>query len=112
MLNIGSINYMHCDNVKELIGESWQNCEFSKMAEDGSYHHILCDSDAVEEAKEEYEYELESWGNITREDFSDDESYERWLHISSPVAHLRNQYLLVKALNELGYEEMLILVTY
>ena len=111
MLNISSIDYMHCENVQELIGVSWLNCEFAQMAEDGSYQHIWCDSDAVAEAKEEYEDELASWSNITREDFDDDESYERWNRTSS-VARLRNQYLLIKALNELGYNEMLILCSY
>ena len=111
MLNICSINYMHCDDVKELIGEHWKYCEFAQMAEDGSYQHIWCDSDAVEEARKEYEYELESWSNITQEDFEDNDSYQRRLRTGS-VGRLRNQYLLVKALNELGYDEMLILVTY
>ena len=111
MVKVRSIPYIHCEDVKELIGEHWAHCEFAQMAEDGSYQHIWCDEDSVQQAKEEFEDEAESWGNISRESFSDEEEYERWKRTSS-VARLRNQYNLVKALNEMGYDEMLIFVSW
>jgi hypothetical protein len=98
--------------VRELIGEHWSDCEFAQMAENDSYRSIGCDSDTLEMLREELEDEKASWGDLTPEEFEDEEEYQR-LHRRSPVVRLENQIKLVEALREMGYcDEMLIYVSW
>lgn len=112
MVKVQNIPYIHCKNVRELIGVHWSDCEFAQMAENDSYHSIGCDSDTLEMLREELEDEKASWGDLTPEEFEDEEEYQR-LNRRSPVARLENQIKLVEALREMGYcDEMLIYVSW
>ena len=112
MIKVQTVPYIHCEDVRELIGAHWSDCEFAQMAENDSYRSIFCDDDSLEMLQEELEDEKASWGNLTPEEFEDEEDYQR-LHRRSPVVRLENQIKLVEALREMGYNsEMLIYVSW
>lgn len=112
MVQVNVVPYIHCRDVRELIGAHWSDCEFAQMAENDSYRSIGCDSDTLEMLREELEDEKASWGDLTPEDFEDEEEYQR-LHRRSPVVRLENQIKLVEALRKMGYcDEMLIYVSW
>lgn len=112
MVQVNVVPYIHCRDVRELIGEHWSDCEFAQMAENDSYHSIGCDSDSLEMLREELEDEKASWGDLTPEEFEDEEEYQR-LRRRSPITRLENQIKLVEALRKMGYcDEMLIYVSW
>ena len=112
MIEVKNVPYIHCEDVHELIGVQWSDCEFAQMAENDSYRSIFCDDDALERLQEELEDEKASWGDLTPEEFEDKEEYQR-LHRRSPVVRLENQIKLVEALREMGYNgTMLIYVSW
>jgi hypothetical protein len=112
MVKVQSVPYIHCKDVRELIGAHWSDCEFAQMAENDSYHSIFCDDDSLVMLQEELEDEKASWGDLTLEEFEDEEEYQR-LRRRSPIARLENQIKLVEALREMGYNsEMLIYVSW
>ena len=112
MVKVQSVPYIHCRDVRELIGAHWSDCEFAQMAENDSYRSIFCDDDSLEMLQEELEDEKTSWGNLTPEEFEDEEEYQH-LRRRSPIVRLENQIKLVEALREMGYHnEMLIYVTW
>ena len=101
-----------CEDIQELIGANWDNCEFAQRAENGSFQSIWCDDSALEVWYEILEYEKKSWGDLTLENFDDEEEYEHWLR-TGPLARLENQIKLVEALRKMGYyDEMLIYVSW
>ena len=115
MVKVHNIPYIHCEDVRELIGEHWSDCEFAQMAENDSYRTIYCDDDSLKMLQEELEDEKASWGDLTLEEIEDEEEYQyqRRLRRRSPVARLENQIKLVEALREMGYNsEMLIYVSW
>ena len=112
MVKVQSVPYIHCRDVRELIGAHWSDCEFAQMAENDSYRSIFCDDDSLKMLQEELEDEKTSWGNLTPEEFEDEEEYQH-LRRRSPIVRLENQIKLVEALREMGYHnEMLIYVTW
>jgi hypothetical protein len=112
MVKVQSVPYIHCKDVRELIGAHWSDCEFAQMAENDSYRSIFCDDDSLKMLQEELEDEKASWGDLTLEEFEDEEEYQRWRR-RSPIARLENQIKLVEALREMGYNsEMLIYVSW
>ena len=112
MVQVNVVPYIHCRDVRELIGAHWSDCEFAQMAENDSYRSIGCDYDTLEMLREELEDEKASWGDLTPEDFEDEEEYQ-CLRRRSPVVRLENQIKLVEALREMGYcDEMLIYVSW
>ena len=112
MVKVQSVPYIHCKDVRELIGAHWSDCEFAQMAENDSYRSIFCDDDSLEMLREELEDEKVSWGDLTPEEFEDEEEYQRFYR-KGPVVRLENQIKLVEALREMGYNgEMLIYVTW
>ena len=112
MVKVQNVPYIHCEDVRELIGAHWSDCEFAQMAENDSYRSIFCDDNSLKMLREELEDEKASWGDLTPEEFEGEEEYQR-LHRRSPVVRLENQIKLVKALREMGYcNEMLIYVSW
>ncbi|MEE1027762.1 MAG: hypothetical protein UH211_03650 [Agathobacter sp.] len=112
MVKVHNVPYINCEDVRELIGAHWSDCEFAQMAENDSYRSIGCDSDTLEMLREELEDEKASWGDLTPEEFEDEEDYQ-CMHRRSPIVRLENQIKLVKALREMGYHnEMLIYVSW
>ena len=112
MVKVHNAPYIYCKDVHELIGAHWSDCEFAQMAENGSYRSIFCDDDSLKMLQEELEDEKASWGDLTPEEFEDEEEYQR-LHRRSPIVRLENQIKLVEALREMGYHnEMLIYVSW
>ena len=112
MVQVNVVPYINCEDVRELIGAHWSDCEFAQMAENDSYRSIGCDSDTLEMLREELEDEKASWGDLTPEEFEDEEEYQ-YLRRRSPVTRLENQIKLVEALREMGYNgEMLIYVSW
>ena len=112
MVKVQNVPYIYCKDVHELIGAHWSDCEFAQMAENGSYRSIFCDDDSLQMLQEELEDEKASWGDLTPEEFEDEEEYQR-LRRRSPVVRLENQIKLVEALREMGYNsEMLIYVSW
>lgn len=112
MVQVNVVPYINCEDVRELIGAHWSDCEFAQMAENDSYRSIGCDSDTLEMLREELEDEKASWGDLTPEEFEDEEEYQ-YLRRRSPVTRLENQIKLVEALREMGYcDEMLIYVSW
>jgi hypothetical protein len=112
MVKVQNVPYIHCRDVRELIGAHWSDCEFAQMAENDSYHSIFCDDDALKMLQEELEDEKASWGDLTSEEFEDEEDYQR-MRRRSPIVRLENQIKLVEALREMGYHnEMLIYVSW
>lgn len=112
MVQVKVVPYINCEDVRELIGAHWSDCEFVQMAENDSYRSISCDSDTLEMLREELEDEKASWGDLTPEEFEDEEEYQR-LRRRSPFVRLENQIKLVEALREMGYcDEMLIYVSW
>jgi hypothetical protein len=112
MVKVQNVPYIHCRDVRELIGAHWSDCEFAQMAENDSYRSIFCDDDSLEMLQEELEDEKASWGDLTPEEFEDEEEYQRWCR-KSPIVRLENQIKLVEALREMGYNsEMLIYVSW
>ena len=115
MVQVNVVPYIRCEDVHELIGAHWSDCEFAQMAENDSYRSIGCDSDTLEMLREELKDEKASWGDLTLEEIEDEEEYQyqRRLRRRSPVARLENQIKLVEALREMGYcDEMLIYVSW
>lgn len=116
MVKVHNIPYIHCTDVRELIGAHWTDCEFAQMAENDSYRTIYCDDNSLKMLQEELEDEKASWGDLTPEEAEDEEEYQyqRRLHRRSPVApRLENQIKLVEALREMGYNnEVLIYVSW
>ena len=115
MVKVQSVPYIHCEDVRELIGEHWSDWEFAQMAENDSYRTIYCDDNSMKMLQEELEDEKASWGDLTLEEIEDEEEYQyqRRLRRRSPVARLENQIKLVEALREMGYNsEMLIYVSW
>ena len=112
MVKVHNIPYIHCEDVRELIGAHWSDCVFAQMAENDSYRSIFCDDNSLKMLQEELEDEKASWGDLTPEEFEDEEEYQ-YLRRRSPVARLENQIKLVEALREMGYcDEMLIYVSW
>lgn len=112
MVQVKVVPYINCEDVRELIGAHWSDCEFAQMAENDSYRSIGCDSDTLEMLREELEDEKASWGDLTPEEFEDEEEYQH-LRRRSPFVRLENQIKLVEALREMGYcDEMLIYVSW
>ena len=112
MVKVQSVPYIHCRDVCELIGAHWADCEFAQMAENDSYRSIFCDDDSLEMLQEELEDEKASRGDLTPEEFEDEEDYQCMRRRSS-IVRLENQIKLVKALREMGYcDEMLIYVSW
>ena len=112
MVKVHNVPYIHCEDVRELIGEHWSDCEFAQMAENDSYRSIFCDDDSLKMLQEELEDEKASWGDLTPEEFEDEEDYQRICR-KGPIARLENQIKLVEALREMGYNsEMLIYVSW
>lgn len=112
MVKVQNVPYIHCEDVRELIGAHWSDCEFAQMAENDSYRSIFCDDNSLKMLQEELEDEKASWGDLTPEEFEDEEEYQR-LHRRSPVMRLENQIKLIEALREMGYyNEMLIYVSW
>lgn len=112
MVQVKVVPYINCEDVRELIGAHWSDCEFAQMAENDSYRSIGCDSDTLEMLREELEDEKASWGDLTPEEFEDEKEYQR-LRRRSPFVRLENQIKLVEALREMGYcDEMLIYVSW
>lgn len=37
MIQVNVVPYIHCRDVRELIGAHWSDCEFAQMAENDSY---------------------------------------------------------------------------
>lgn len=64
MVKVQSVSYIHCEDVRELIGEHWSDCEFAQMAENDSYRSIFCDDDSLKMLQEELEDEKASWGGF------------------------------------------------
>ena len=114
MIKVQNVPYIHCEDVRELIGAHWFDCEFAQMAENDSYRSIFCDDDSLAMLQEELEDEKASWGDLTPEEFEDEEEYQhRCLCRRSPIVRLENQIKLVEALREMGYNsEMLIYVSW
>ena len=115
MVKVQSVPYIHCKDVRELIGEHWSDCEFAQMAENDSYRSIFCDDDSLKMLQEELEDEKASWGDLTPEEIEDEEEYQNWRRMRrrSPIVRLENQIKLVEALREMGYNgEMLIYVSW
>lgn len=115
MVKVQNVPCIRCEDVRELIGEHWSDCEFAQMAENDSYRSIFCDDDSLAMLQEELEDEKASWGNLTPEEAEDEEEYQYWrrLRRRSPVVRLENQIKLVEALREMGYHnEMLIYVSW
>lgn len=115
MVKVHNVPYIYCEDVRELIGEHWSDCEFAQMAENDSYRTIYCDDNSLKMLQEELEDEKASWGDLTLEEIEDEEEYQyqRRLRRRSPVARLENQIKLVEALREMGYNsEMLIYVSW
>lgn len=112
MVKVQSVPYIHCRDVRELIGAHWSDCEFAQMAENDSYRSIFCDDDSLKMLQEELEDEKASWGDLTPEEFEDEEDYQRFLR-KGPIVRLENQIKLVETLREMGYNgEMLIYVSW
>lgn len=112
MVKVQSVPYIHCRDVRELIGAHWSDCEFAQMAENDSYRSIFCDDDSLKMLQEELEDEKASWGDLTPEEFEDEEDCQR-MRRRGPFARLENQIKLVEALREMGYcDEMLIYVSW
>ena len=112
MVKVQNVPYIHCEDVRELIGAHWSDCEFAQMAENDSYRSIFCDDNSLKMLQEELEDEKASWGDLTPEEFEDEEEYQR-LHRRSPVMRLENQIKLIEALREMDYyNEMLIYVSW
>ena len=115
MIKVRTVPYIRCEDVYELIGAHWSDCEFAQMAENDSYRSIFCDDDSLKMLQEELEDEKASWGDLTPEEVEDEEEYQYWrrLRRRSPVVRLENQIKLVEALREMGYNsEMLIYVSW
>lgn len=115
MVKVQNVPYIRCEDVSELIGAHWSDCEFAQMAENDSYRSIFCDDDSLKMLQEELEDEKASWGDLTPEEVEDEEEYQYWrrLRRRSPVVRLENQIKLVEALREMGYNsEMLIYVSW
>ena len=115
MVKVRNVPYIRCEDVRELIGAHWSDCEFAQMAENDSYRSIFCDDDSLKMLQEELEDEKASWGDLTPEEVEDEEEYQYWrrLRRRSPVVRLENQIKLVEALREMGYNsEMLIYVSW
>lgn len=115
MVKVQNVPCIRCEDVRELIGEHWSDCEFAQMAENDSYRSIFCDDDSLAMLQEELEDEKASWGDLTPEEIEDEEEYQYWrrLRRRSPVVRLENQIKLVEALREMGYNsEMLIYVSW
>lgn len=115
MVKVQNVPYIRCEDVSELIGTHWSDCEFAQMAENDSYRSIFCDDDSLKMLQEELEDEKASWGDLTPEELEDEEEYQYWrrLRRRSPVVRLENQIKLVEALREMGYNsEMLIYVSW
>ena len=53
MIKIKQANYITCDDVTELTGVSWCECEFAHMAENDSYQILCCDDAYLEELYED-----------------------------------------------------------
>ena len=115
MIKVHNVPCIRCEDVSELIGTHWSDCEFAQMAENDSYRSIFCDDDSLKMLQEELEDEKASWGDLTPEEIEDEEEYQyfRRLRRRSPVVRLENQIKLVEALREMGYNsEMLIYVSW
>lgn len=115
MVKVHNVPYIYCEDVRELIGEHWSDCEFAQMAENDSYRTIYCDDNSLKMLQEELEDEKASWGDLTLEEAEDEEEYQylRRLRRRSPIVRLENQIKLVEALREMGYNsEMLIYVSW
>ena len=115
MVKVHNIPYIHCEDVHELIGAHWSDCEFAQMAENDSYRTIYCDDNSLKMLQEELEDEKASWGDLTPEEAEDEEEYQylRRLRRRSPIVRLENQIKLIEALREMGYNsEMLIYVSW
>ena len=52
MVKVHNAPYIHCRDVRELIGAHWSDCEFAQMAENDSYRSIFCDDDSLKILKE------------------------------------------------------------
>ena len=46
-----------CDEVSELIGKHWNECEFAQLAENDSYVTVYLDQDAFDTINEDIEWE-------------------------------------------------------
>lgn len=46
-----------CDEVSELIGKHWNECEFAQLAENDSYVAVYLDQDAFDTINEDIEWE-------------------------------------------------------
>lgn len=115
MVKVHNVPYIHCEDVRELIGEHWSDCEFAQMAENDSYRTIFCDDNSLKMLQEELEDEKASWGDLTLEEARDEEEYQyfRRLRRRSPIVRLENQIKLVEALRKMGYNsEILIYVSW
>ena len=112
MVKVHNVPYIYCKDVHELIGAHWSDCEFAQMAENDSYRSIFCDDYSLKMLQKELEDEKASWGDLTPEEFEDEEDYQRSRR-RGLVARLENQIKLVEALRKMGYcDEMLIYVSW
>lgn len=56
-MQLKTINYITCDDVRELTGKHWSNFEFAQMAENGSYVPLDCSDYGLESLYEDISWE-------------------------------------------------------
>ena len=97
-MKIKTIQYIDCDDIKELIGVHWSRLEFAQMAGNGSYQVIACDDMAIEELTDELEDDIRSDGYNSIEEWVMDASDDRFY--ANRPHRLHNQLKLINALRE------------
>lgn len=99
MIEIKTARYIDTDDVEKLTGKHWGDFEFAQMAENDAYQILCCADWYLEELYEDLEWESGKEGNLTVDDFDDEEDYRRHCRNSRAV-HLKNQIELVEILRK------------
>ena len=89
-IKVTMVPCIDCEDVKTLIGVSWNCCEFAQMAESGSYVPIYTDEEAVDCLMDHMDY-IHQTGDFNK------------------LARLGHNLRLVNALREMGYTDTVLI---
>lgn len=98
-IKLKTMTYIDTDDVEELIGVNWSECEFAQMAENDSYARLDCSDAGLEELYEALDWEVEKGNEPKSEWYDDPEEYE-WKYRHCYATRLRNQIALVERLRK------------
>ena len=92
MVELKTVHYITCDDVKELTGIHWNEFEFAEMAENDSYQILNCSDWYLEELYEEFE--------DVKDELDEIDMDNQWARRHCYPMRLKNQINLVEILRK------------